>query len=267
MNKWVFVCVTIVIILLGGAYILQMMQPPLSISIYESVDIYAYRYFYPSQAAASAAHSEYADENQSVQTITSVPELAHPTEIRSEFVLLRQQFENDDIVGHLIIDGTSIDYFVTQGQDNHFYLYHDIHKNANRSGWVFLDHTNNISRSDRNTVIYAHNVRDGTRFRDITQFASLEFFNNHRYIHFNTIYEDSLWEVFAFYRTGIDFPYIQIIFPTRDIFAGLLSEIQKKSWHDANIVVTADDRILTLSTCVSYGGQDMRYVIHARLVQ
>ena len=193
------------------------------------------------------------------------PPLPIPRDIREEFALLREQYDNDDIVGRIVIEGTSVNYLVTQTGDNEFYLHHDINKTPNQAGWVFLDFENNIARQDRNTIIYGHNMREDIRFHSLRRFLCEEFFNDNRYVILNTLYDDYIWEIFAFYITDTDFRYLQVIFPTQADFYGLATEMKARSMHDSEIIVTADDRILTLSTCV--GADNLRYVLNARLIQ
>lgn len=188
-------------------------------------------------------------------------------QISSEIESLRQLYNNQDIIGHLKIEGTRINYPVTQYADNDFYLYHDIQKQPHHAGWVFLDRTNSIARPDRNTVIYGHNMMDGSRFRDMLKFTCPDFFATHRYITFDTAYNTQQWEIFAFYRTDISFNYIQTIFPSQNAFGELVAEMKSHSWHDVNVNVTAYDRILTLSTCAGAGATNFRYVLNARLIQ
>ncbi|MCL2841646.1 MAG: class B sortase [Defluviitaleaceae bacterium] len=254
MKKWILLVagLAVMIFIFVGVYLWQ-----------ENEDIQ--RPHYPAYDDTPIPSQDIVEATPTPPTAVPEPAVSDTRQIRPQFEVLHQQY-NSDIIGHLIIEGTSIDYFVTQGQDNNFYLYHDIHRNPTNAGWVFLDHTNNIARPDRNTVIYAHNMRDGTRFNDITLFQCSEFFDQHRYITFNTLYEDQLWEIFAFYRTDITFPYIQVIFPFAQAFETLIAEMQSRSWHSTDIQLTADDRILTLSTCATQSGRDMRYVINARLV-
>jgi sortase B len=168
-------------------------------------------------------------------------------------------------MGHLRIEGTSIDYLVTQTGDNEFYLDHDINKRPNSAGWVFLDYENDITNNDPNTIIYAHNMRRDIRFHSIRRYVSEDFFKTHRYIIFNTLYEDSVWEIFSFYRTDITFPYIQVVFPSEDDFYELLAEMKARSMYDTGVDVGPGDRVLTLSTCVG-NREEERYVLNARLV-
>ena len=188
-----------------------------------------------------------------------------PKQIRESFEALRREYDNDDIVGHLKIEGTPIDFIVTQYVDNNFYLHHDIHRNASKAGWVFLDYENDITGQDRNMIIYGHNMRSGAIFGSLSNYASEDFFKEHRYITFNTLFEDYTWEIFSCYITSTDFYYIQVIFPSEEDFGELVAEMKARSIYDTGVEVTAQDRVLTLSTC-SDGPRDERFVINAKLV-
>jgi len=186
-------------------------------------------------------------------------------EIRPEFLALREQFENDGIVGRLWIEGTSIDYIVVQSSDNDFYLHHDIYKNQSGAGWIFLDYEVDLTKDNQNTVIYGHNMRNGTMFGGLSRFAGYDFFKEHQIINFSTLYEDTAWEVFAFYTTHIDFPYTHINFASRDQWVLMLESFIDRSVHEADHKPTATDRILTLSTCEN-NDNDLRLVVQARLI-
>ena len=186
--------------------------------------------------------------------------------LREEIAQLRQYYNNDDIVGYLYIEGTSISYPVVQSDDNVFYLYHDIHKARNVTGWIFLDYENDIMEENRNTIIYGHNMRQDIQFHSIRRFFDREFFDNHRYITFNTAYGEYRWEIFSFYHTSIDFFYIQVDFETDDEFYELLAEMKARSMHESGLEVGEGDRVLTLSTCAN-DHVNNRLVVNARLIQ
>ena len=185
------------------------------------------------------------------------------------FEQLRREYDNDDIVGYLKIEGTSIDYPVVQSEDNFYYLDYNIYKEEDVAGWVFLDYENDTARDDPNTIIYAHNMRKDIMFHSIRHYTSKEYFENHRYITFNTEYADQTWEIFSFYSTLVDlneFNYIQVFFESHDDFVNLLTEMKSKSMYDTGVEIYPDDRVLVLSTCVGGAATDERYVVNARLV-
>ncbi|MDR1541492.1 MAG: class B sortase [Clostridiales bacterium] len=191
---------------------------------------------------------------------------AAPREIQPLFQELRQQYNNDDIVGYLKIDGTSIDYLVTQSSDNRFYLTKDIYKNDNVAGWVFMDYENDVSKDDLNTIIYGHNMKNDIMFHSLRNYQSQSFYNNHKYITFNTIYENATWEIFSFYRTDIYFRYIQVLFPSVEDFFSLATEMKARSAYDTGVELRPGDRVLTLSTCTNES-EETRFVVNARLMK
>jgi len=177
-----------------------------------------------------------------------------------------EQHENEDIVGYLKIEGTSVDYYITQSNDNAFYLEHDIYKNKNKSGWVFMDYENDISRQDYNTILYGHNMKTDTMFHSIRYYRTYDYYDKHKYIIFNTLYNEQTWEVFSFYKTDTNFNYIQVFFPDKYHFYELAKVMKEKSMYNTGVEITANDRILTLSTCTNET-DDTRFVLHAKLIQ
>ena len=185
---------------------------------------------------------------------------------RLEFMELRRAFGNDDIVGHLRIEGTAIDYVVVQGADNDFYMRHNIWQNRSSAGWIFLDYAVDLRQQDQNMVIYGHNMRNGSMFHDIRRFRNYSFFRENRNITFSTIYAEYEWEIFAFYTAHVNFPYTVINFPNEATYAYMLEQFMSMSMHDSGITVTSSDRILTLSTCTNANANE-RFVLQARLVE
>ena len=177
------------------------------------------------------------------------------------FAALHDVFSNSDIVAHLLVPGTSIDYYVVQGYDNEFYLTHNIWREPVASGWVFLDYRVDLSGDDHNWVIYGHNMQRDHKFHSLRRFAAREFFETHPVIILTTPQNVYTWEIFSFYSTHVDFGYNAVNFSDRQ---EMLSRFIALSRHDAGVSVSSDDRILTLSTCTNRN-DDERYVLHARL--
>ena len=221
----------------------------------------------------TVAHVDDADEPIDTENADQYDDIEQPPEetaqgwvVNPYIVALREQYENDEIVGYIYIEGTDIRYVVTQHTDNVFYLYHDIHRRPDRAGWVFLDYENDLTREDPNTIIYGHNMRQNIRFHGIRHFQNRDFFDTHRYITFNTAYGEYRWEIFSFYRTHIDFFYIQVHFNSDEEFYELLAEMAARSMHPSDVIVGPGDRVLTLSTCTN-NDRDERFVVNARLIQ
>jgi len=187
--------------------------------------------------------------------------------IQEKFVKMRQDHNNNnDIVGYLKVGNTTIDYPVVQSSDNKYYLERDIDGRHDSAGSIYLDYENDVQRQDRNTVIYGHNMNRDYMFHSIRYFRDQAFFNENRFITFDTLYGNQTWEVFAFYKTDTKFKYIRVFFEDDDDFMNMVNEMKARSMYDTGVELTPNDRILTLSTC-SNQETDTRLVVNARLVE
>lgn len=203
----------------------------------------------------SDTYKEYVDDTQTTPTI------------QPKFDDLLKQ--NEDVVGWITVDGTQIDYPILQAEDNVKYLNRNFYHEESRAGSIFLDYRNDIQLDDeRNIVVYGHRMKDGSMFQHITKFLDEDFFKEHRTIEFDTLYEHYEAEIFAVYNTLTTFDYIQTYFEDEHDYENLLTEIKNYSKFDAGVEVTADDKIITLSTCDYVLDQDQgRLVLHAKLIE
>ncbi len=184
--------------------------------------------------------------------------------------------QNPDIKGWIKIDDTKIDYPVYQTDNNDFYLNHDMNKERNRYGALYLDMVSQIgsSRNGRNIVIYGHSMRDGSMFGQLKKYLDYSFYKEHPTFDFNTIYNKATYKVFAVFITnslpesdnGQVFEYRQSAFKNEAEFVNFVSELRKRSVITTNIDVHFDDEILTLSTC-AYDFKDAKLVVMARKVR
>jgi sortase B len=173
---------------------------------------------------------------------------------------------NKDVTGWINIPGTKIDYPVVKSSDNDFYLNHNIKKEQAVEGSIFMDYRNKGDGTDRNTIIYGHNMKDGSMFKALMGYKNKDFLNKHPVVTFNTLDKDVRWEVFSAYVTDTSFYYIKTDFSDDKDFEQLLKELKERSLYDTGVNVTKDDKILTLSTC-SYEFEDARFAIHAKMIK
>ncbi len=199
--------------------------------------------------------------------------------------------KNSDIVGWITIgegDKTIVNHPVMQAEDNDFYLERNFNKETTKSGALFADFRNKFEAGSisGNTVIYGHNIWDGSMFAKLTRYYDgrlggdysdrLGFYKENPTLTFNTLYEEAQWKVFAcvLFNTeeenGEVYPYTQIHdFESREAFNSYILDIMDRSvlWTDVDL--TYGDSILTLSTCYyPYGKNiDTRCVVFARKVR
>ena len=90
--------------------------------------------------------------------------------------------ENADCIGWLKIAGTDISYPVVQGKDNEFYLYHDFQKNYAICGTLMLDNRNDIDARQEHLIIYGHQMKDGSMFKQLNGYKEEAFYHEHKEI-------------------------------------------------------------------------------------
>ena len=93
-----------------------------------------------------------------------------------DFESLKQK--NSETIAWLKVNGTDIDYPVLKTKNNDYYMTHSFDKSYNSSGWVFMDYKNKFDGTDKNTVIYGHNRRNGSIFGTLKNILKEEWQNN-----------------------------------------------------------------------------------------
>ncbi len=75
---------------------------------------------------------------------------------------------NSDTVAWINLNGTNINVPIVQTKDNEYYLKKDFKKNPSQLGWIYADYRNKIDLTDKNLIIYGHNVGDKTMLSTLT---------------------------------------------------------------------------------------------------
>ena len=174
--------------------------------------------------------------------------------------------KNSDIVAWLKVNGTNIETTVVKTTDNDYYLTHNFNKEYNSAGWIFADYKNKVDGTDKNLVIYGHNMRDDSMFGSLKWVINEDWYNNedNKYITLITENETQVYEVFSVYQIEKEDYYIQTNFNTEKEFNTFAQTIKKRSKKDFNVDVNENDNILTLSTCAN--NNKYRVVLHAKKI-
>lgn len=183
---------------------------------------------------------------------------------------------NPDFVGKLYIEAIEEAGFnVVQAEDNDKYLNLGFKGETTRYGTLFVDYRNNIKEFNTNTIIYGHNMRDGSQLGSLSLYSDIENYKTYPTIEFNTIYRNYTWKVFAAFISngdkaqdnGYEFPYLTTNFPSEAKFLEFIDEVKSRSYYVNDAVdIKPGDKILTLSTCDTVF-EDARFVVMARLVR
>lgn len=176
--------------------------------------------------------------------------------------------ENQDIIGWIQVEGTTIDYPILYDTTyNLYYLNHNFKGTNTAYGSIFVLGENADDFTDFNTVVYGHNMLDGSMFAQLHQFRKKEFFDSHGQIILYTPERKLTYQVFASYRRDN----LDIIanndFSTEELRTEYIDSVYAQNAvanFNPEISVTASDRILTLSTCI--GNPAYRYVVQGVLI-
>lgn len=148
--------------------------------------------------------------------------------------------QNTDAVAWLQIPGTRIDDPVVCGSDNEFYLKHDYLGNKDIAGAIYQDFRNAGTFSGRHSILYGHNMKDGSMFHNLRYFKEEDFARKNNRIVLETLDGMTEWQIFASYVMTTDFYVIQTVFSDDPEYQAFLDALIDKSDVDYGVDVTFD---------------------------
>lgn len=182
--------------------------------------------------------------------------------------------QNTDMIGWVKIENSQINYPVMQTkEDGEYYLNKSFEKKANFSGVPFLDKRCDIKKQSDNRIIYAHNMKNGTMFGELTKYKDREYYETHSTIRFDTIYEEAEYEIVSVFISKV-YHKGENVFKYYDFTQAesakekeeYSSNIKRLSIYDIDIQLRETDQFLTLSTCDNTE-KDARFVVIARKIK
>lgn len=171
---------------------------------------------------------------------------------------------NSDVLGWIFIPGTEISYPLLQGEDNLHYLSTAWDGSYNYAGSIFLECTSNPDLNDFNTIIYGHNMRNGSMFADITSYYMQDFYESHPYVYLTNGSAVYRYEVFAAYEAELGSETYRVALRQEQTRINFLRHSAESTAISCSASPDTDDRVLTLSTCTG-SGHDTRWVVQAVL--
>ena len=174
---------------------------------------------------------------------------------------------NDDVIGWIYVEAfDNINYPVTRGIDNDFYLHRNIRKEYLYAGTVFADKMNSDDLDECYTILYGHNMKDGSMFALIDDYGDQSFYDQHPVMYLNTPTKNYRIDIFSCFTTDpVSYVY-QTVFASTTDFDARLRSLLAASEVSCQATVSPDDRIVTLSTCTSTG-DDVRFVVCGKLTE
>ena len=199
-----------------------------------------------------------------VQEQTDDPGDVSGDTFKVDFDVLLQ--ENPDTVAWIRFDEPSIiSYPVVKSADNKEYLTKTFSANDNKLGAIFMDMRNTSDFSDKNTMIYGHNMKNNTMFSELGKYLKKDFLDSHNLIKIYTPNGNYKGTIFSVYSTSVNDENKNI----KNLnFNERIQYYEKSSKQSINKVKNIN-KIIKLSTC-SYlntrtSPTDQRYYIIASL--
>lgn len=176
-----------------------------------------------------------------------------------DFEELKKQ--NNDTIAYIKIENTNIEYVVVKATDNDYYLNHNFQKEYNTAGWIYADYRNKFDGTDKNTIIYGHNMKDGSMFNNLKNALNNKWLKEDHTITLKTKDKETKYQIFSTYTIEPEEFYIQTEFNEIN-YKNFIDKIKSRSVYNYNVNVESTDKVLTLSTCDGSGNK--RIVVHAK---
>lgn len=184
--------------------------------------------------------------------------------------------ENEDLVGWLQIAGTNINYPVLQSdteEESQFYLTHSFAKKKDKNGSLFMDYRNDFLERDTNIIIYGHNMKSGAMFGSLKRYLEKDYFDEHKKVQFDTIYEHGTYEVIGAFLSEVSyqdeyaFRYYNFLNAKNEseFEAFRVNVMQLDAQKKGTLDAEYGDELLTLSTCSSYTDEGRMFIIAKKI--
>lgn len=176
---------------------------------------------------------------------------------------------NNDFIGWIYIPDTPLSYPVMQTKnDPEYYLRRDFEENYSSYGVPFMDYKCDANEGDT-IVIYGHNMLNKTMFSAVESYASKSYWEQHKYIGFDTMAGFGTYEVVVSARIDLAntdyyynaYPY----FANEAEFNDFIAKAKAASTYSTGVNTGYGDQLLLLSTC-EFNYEDGRYIVIAKKV-
>lgn len=173
--------------------------------------------------------------------------------------------QNDDIYSWIYVPNTNVNYPVLQHDTEHdYYLEYNLDHSKGRPGCIYSQKYNTTTYTDRNTVLYGHNMKNGTMFKTLHYYEKEDFFNENRYFYIYTPETVLVYEVLAaceFTNEHVLYKYDFSTVESLDKYMeGLMASKSKNNHMLEGVEFTEETKLLTLSTCI-YGRANERWLV------
>ena len=233
-------------------------------------------YVHTSNQEKKAAAAEKAKKADPEETQESYEKLKEQVAVDADDPMFRKidfaaaQAMNPDVYAWIWIPGTNIDYPILQSEteDDAYYLNHTIEKKEGLPGTIYTEKYNGKNFSSPVTVVYGHNMKNGSMFADLHKYEDKAFFDANPYVYIYMPEKTLKYHVFS--ATPFDDRYLlgSYNFSAQTEFEEYLDELRSSINGNVNMDVNVSQQtgIMTLSTCIADSANE-RFLVNATLEQ
>lgn len=189
-----------------------------------------------------------------------------PVELMIDFDALEAM--NDEFVGWIYYEPLEISYPIVRGNDNDYYTHYTFEKEENSSGAIFMDFLNKPDFSHFNTIIYGHNMRNGTMFGSLKKLLNDQsIIEENPYFYIFTKDKALMYQICAAYITN-DSSHTYDLIQTDEEQQEYMDYLKQVSQYDSSLLtepIQENTKLVTLSTCHGLHSKN-RTVIHGILI-
>ena len=202
----------------------------------------------------------------SVEEPSTVEDNRPKAPVRTDIDWTGLKKQNGDVYAWISIPGTNVEYPVLQHPtENDYYLLHNLDKSSGYPGCIYSQTMTSKDFTDPNTILYGHCMKDGTMFKQLRNFEDLGFLNSHGYVYIYTEDAAYTYEIFNACVFNDRHLLYQYNFSDKGGFNNFLADLQAvrgmTSHYKPEVEVNENDRLLTLSTCVTADGPQRWLVV------
>lgn len=211
--------------------------------------------------ARETAARQAADEELQAARQEAQEEAAEESE--HDWQALKEQ--NQDIYAWLSIPDLGLEYPVLQSEKDDYYLTHNADGERDASGGIYSNACNRTDFSDLHTILYGHNMKNGTMFGTLSDIGEAELAENGMVYMYTEEKKMTyrIWKVVEFSDVYIPDTYSVRSRQGLESFLGAVKG-SPAYFSEEGLEISGEDKILTLSTCVG-GKSTKRCLVVARL--
>ena len=160
--------------------------------------------------------------------------------------------KNKDIIAWIRMD-SGADYPILYCGNNTYYLHKGPDREYNINGSIFMNGDNHKDWSDPNTVIYGHNMNNGSMFGSNRKYKEADYLKKHPTFEIyrpDGKYTYRIFSVLVAYDAT--YPYT-VQFDTKEEYQNYLNKVKGDGLYNTKVMIPDLRKIVTLSTCTSNG--------------